>query len=446
MDDLRLLETAARLVAWHNRHPLARRITAAHVHAVGYVALPFADGSVAAPMASAGAATAAVNAAPAAPAAPPQAGTLRERALARARQAHNRAHEPPTVMELALDRKTLRPVFSEDFIDPLKPRQVARFALRCGQPLARAPGDGPLRTVRADAASSATLYLLSAVIETGGRKSRVLLGGGAKPAVLGRRLLSVPRLAALAAPVALVLGGWVFSSALPTAGVPAVAQAASASAPGPAPALAPASASTLAEAAVAPRAASAASVAAGEGAASAPLPPTSPSPALVVAPASAASASTAAAVPIPEATLAAASAAGVDLVAASAVQPTLGRIDIPRLRPRLVEPPFARPASGAADGSAATAHVRPPPPPPPPPPAAFALSSRPLRTRAEADQTRVAMKALLATLSAGPVRVDVLPEGDDWRVVGLPFANRAEADQARVLLVSRGMRVEVVGF
>ena len=42
MDELRLQAVAARVVAWHNRHPLARRITAAQVRHVGLVLLPFA--------------------------------------------------------------------------------------------------------------------------------------------------------------------------------------------------------------------------------------------------------------------------------------------------------------------------------------------------------------------------------------------------------------------
>ena len=35
-------EVINRVVAWHNRHPLARRITAAQVRHVGLVLLPFA--------------------------------------------------------------------------------------------------------------------------------------------------------------------------------------------------------------------------------------------------------------------------------------------------------------------------------------------------------------------------------------------------------------------
>ena len=41
MRDLNLHALSDHVAAWHNRHPLARRITAAQVHSVGYVALPF---------------------------------------------------------------------------------------------------------------------------------------------------------------------------------------------------------------------------------------------------------------------------------------------------------------------------------------------------------------------------------------------------------------------
>jgi hypothetical protein len=42
MDAMRMADVAARVVAWHNRHPLARRITPADIGPVGIVALPFA--------------------------------------------------------------------------------------------------------------------------------------------------------------------------------------------------------------------------------------------------------------------------------------------------------------------------------------------------------------------------------------------------------------------
>ena len=43
MQALRLNEVLARVVAWHNRHPLARRINPTQVHSIGAVVLPFAS-------------------------------------------------------------------------------------------------------------------------------------------------------------------------------------------------------------------------------------------------------------------------------------------------------------------------------------------------------------------------------------------------------------------
>ncbi len=42
----RLHELTARVVAWHNRHPLARRIDATQVHSIGEVRLPFASATL----------------------------------------------------------------------------------------------------------------------------------------------------------------------------------------------------------------------------------------------------------------------------------------------------------------------------------------------------------------------------------------------------------------
>ena len=43
-------EVVNRVVAWHNRHPLARRITPAQVRHVGLVVLPFAAPGAAPPI------------------------------------------------------------------------------------------------------------------------------------------------------------------------------------------------------------------------------------------------------------------------------------------------------------------------------------------------------------------------------------------------------------
>lgn len=269
----------ARVVAWHNRQPLARRITADQVRGIGVVALPFlaAQGATAASGALHPAGQAAGRGAveptwdvEAGAAADQQAPagvedgelSLPERAAARlqadngepavpsddgaaaasrppgaaAREPHAEASDPvaatattaPQATALApaialvtpsrfakLSRwwplrraaasgvvaNALAPAFNEDFIAPLKPRQVARFARRHGS--AERPGDNaePQRDVLADAAQQPVvlLYLRSAAIEADGRRLRVLVGAGAKAAVIGPRLWSRPRIGGAAA-------------------------------------------------------------------------------------------------------------------------------------------------------------------------------------------------------------------------------------------------------
>ncbi|RVU47571.1 SPOR domain-containing protein [Rubrivivax rivuli] len=567
MDHLRLSAVVARVVAWHNRHPLARRIGAAQVHAVGYVSLPFTGPAPqhTAPSAAQAAAEAIAAAAAtplpvlteaaepahalaegqqaeAGPAAPPDAlgherSRLRERVLARARelaalppetQAQLLAEEQAAAVLATLAPALLKPDFSEDFIDPLTPRQVARFALKHGSVLARMPVDGPVRLVQADSLLPgrkpepgrvlARVLLLTAVVETDTRKSRVLLGSGLQPEVLGRRIHSTPRRAAVLAlgaglvglplwiwrPAGLVLPAGA-GAALPASAVATSAAAASAAVPVPA-AGASAAASAAALPLVPPDAAHGPAAAA-----SAASPDPVPTATAVVegAPAPAhAGPPSAHAVPIAPAPQAAASGA------AAAGSPAAGRTPRVSIVPPLSEEEKARarearaalrPAAPAASAPApvsvpvagAAAAAAPPEPGAAPPagtlprvwragptprrlpgeaadgaPAAaagtpsaqaaataaparaaapaggpvFAITTRPLRTRSEADQVRVAMVSLLRTLGHEKLQVEVLPQGDDWRVVALPFSRRAEADQGRTLLVSRGMRVEVVDF
>ncbi|KPG00410.1 hypothetical protein IP87_02745, partial [beta proteobacterium AAP121] len=291
------------MVAWHNRHPLARRIGAAQVHGVGYVALPFtapapqpsapsAAQAAAEAIAAAAAASLPVLTETAEPAAALAAGEggaeiataphhapqapatadaghhersrLRERVLARARelaalppetQAQLLAEEQAAAVLATLAPALLKADFSEDFIDPLTPRQVARFALKHGSVLARLPVDGPVRLVQADSLLPghkptpgrvlARVLLLTAVVETDTRKSRVLLGGGLQPEVLGRRIHSTPRRAAVVALGAGLVGVplWIWRPAAPAlpagaAVVLPVSASASASASAPMPAMA----------------------------------------------------------------------------------------------------------------------------------------------------------------------------------------------------------------
>jgi hypothetical protein len=76
----------------------------------------------------------------------------------------------------------------------------------------------------------------------------------------------------------------------------------------------------------------------------------------------------------------------------------------------------------------------------------YALATRRLRTTAESEQLQAAMRSLLHTPGAAPLRVDALPEGKDWRVVSWPFATRSSAEQARAQLVARGLKVDVIDF
>ena len=78
--------------------------------------------------------------------------------------------------------------------------------------------------------------------------------------------------------------------------------------------------------------------------------------------------------------------------------------------------------------------------------AAFALSTRLLRTRTESHQMADALRALLVTPAAPHRRVQVLSEGEDYRVVAGPFDQRAEAEQLQAQLAARGLKVKVVDF
>ncbi|MBC7940707.1 MAG: hypothetical protein H7Z19_13235 [Chitinophagaceae bacterium] len=57
-----------------------------------------------------------------------------------------------------------------------------------------------------------------------------------------------------------------------------------------------------------------------------------------------------------------------------------------------------------------------------------------------------ALRALLAAARREPAHVELMPAGDDWRVVCWPFARREDADRARALLMARGLKVETIAF
>jgi hypothetical protein len=457
MEPLRLQAVAARVVAWHNHHPLARPITAAHVSSIGYVALPFR--SAVAPASAPGSAQAA----------PDEGGSLRERAMARSRQGEGEG-DPPTAAPSQPAAGDLLAAFSENFIAPLLPREVALWAARHGRTLAQAPTHAPLRQVLEDAAAvtsaphDVTLYVLTAAIEVGPRRTRVLVGGGNDPQILGRRLWDWPRLGGLSVAALLLVavgaaGYGLLSGRWSKADTPAVPPlAASAPEHGPFAAEPPASAGQPAAELQVPPVTEVAVVE--RSAEPAPLPQPMPVPE-----------------PPPEApqrprgplppdkpvpiqaepslpTLPPASApAALPPVAPTRppeVAPRQGRIPMPALAQLIPEAAKAeaRAARRARNGDASAAPTTPVTPAAASPPhePAWAISTRPLRTRTEAEQVMAAMDGLLRPLGTPDVRTEILPEGDDWRVVGWPYTERREAERALAVLVARGMRVQVIGF
>jgi hypothetical protein len=113
--------------------------------------------------------------------------------------------------------------------------------------------------------------------------------------------------------------------------------------------------------------------------------------------------------------------------------------------------------AAAAAAPAVTAAVKPAQAPPagtpvamaprPPPATAWAVSTRNLRTRFESEQMLAALRDAAYRSGHGKdLKVEVLPSGDDWRAVGWPFSNRAEAERLREALAARGLKAEVVQF
>jgi len=148
MDRKRSDDGVARVVAWHNRHPLAHHIEPEQVVSHGHVELPFRS---------------------------------------RPGQA----------------RSAWRRVFREKFLPGFSVRGIARWALRHGQSTPPEPGSGPLRQIGIDTPNARDdgqaelLWLRTAAVVFGNRQSRVLLSSTEPRAVFGRRIWSRPRQASV---------------------------------------------------------------------------------------------------------------------------------------------------------------------------------------------------------------------------------------------------------
>jgi hypothetical protein len=367
--DAALAALAAAVATWHNRHPLAVRIGPAQVRGMGIVALPFMAGDGAAAVA--------------------------------------------------------KPAFSDNFIPPIAPRQVAAFALRHGAK--DRPDITPVREVAADgdaAAATMTLYLHTAAVEAGGQRLRVLMGAGgagrARPAILGPRLWSLPRTL-----VAAALAGAV-SSAL-VAVVVAVWWLSHTAAAGPV--LATDTPAGPVQAAATPASGAA-------------------TPALVPAPAASASAPMTVAARPPDAAASAqpeqgsapgaGTEAGAEAATPADIRPRLS--DEQRAQARLagqrLRGESAAPAAAASASAAPTADGR-----------SFALVTRATRGRAASE----VMLSLMASAAAGAAwpgqpRTEVMQVQQGFRAVWWPFASPADAELAREALAAYGIRAEIVSF
>ncbi|WP_457427149.1 hypothetical protein [Roseateles sp. P5_E7] len=399
---------AEQIVDWHNRHPLARRIGVGDVHTIGVVALPFVRASA-------------------------QAGGFVEPVLTDAVSAFDELVGTPPASRWAvwlqrlkglarlptLHRRQQWRAFNEKFLPGLSVRQIERFALAHGyaEPPA-APDSRPWRVIVIDEKKATAhggwpfeLYLMSAGVDVGSARTRVLCGRGIPSQIAGRRLWDPLRLGIAAAVLAVLMAVaawalWPRRVAEPVAPPPVAASAAAAASTPPAPASTP--------------------------------------------PAPAEPASEAASAPEP-----------------GASQPDEPPPDI---RPRLVErtdgikrPPLRstkvdeQPADKASENSAekATEPARKAEPPDPrltrlaasPDKPAVALVGPP-SSKADAEALLKKMQAGLVGVHSNPeaLQADVIQTPEGWRATVWPFPSREQAQLINATLVARGLKTKAVNF
>ncbi len=418
----RMDRLAEQIVAWHNRHPLARRIAVGDVHTVGVVALPFVRASA-------------------------EAGGLVEPVLTDAVTFDELAAAPRQSRMAALAQRLLgiarrmgrKPrtqwrAFSEKFLPGLSPARVERFALAHGfaEPPAT-PESRPWRVIVIDETMASAhsgwpfeLYLMTAGIDVGSRRTRVLAGRGIPSEVIGRRLWNMRRVGAACAVLAMLiaLGAW---AVWPRR----------AAEPVPVPVPAPQSAAS---------------------AASMPTPASAAAPELPAQPASQADA-----VSAPSAAASAADPAASEPVAEGPP---------PDIRPHLVErtdgikrPPLrsSKPSEPAAEKVAERASEKDPAgvaaakaEPADPRLARLARSPEkvvvalvgPPGSKAEAEALLKRMQAGLVGVHGNPetLQADVIQTPEGWRATVWPFPSREQAQLINATLVARGLKTKAVNF
>jgi hypothetical protein len=418
---------AEQIVDWHNRHPLARRIGVGDVHTIGVIALPFVRASA-------------------------QAGGFVEPVLTDAVSAFDELHGSPPVSRWAVWQQRLKDLprrfsrrprnqwraFNEKFLPGLSPARIEGFALAHGfaEPPAT-PETRPWRVIVIDEKLANAhsgwpfeLYLMSAGIDVGESRTRVLSGRGIPSQIIGRRLWDPKRvalagglLAVLVAVAAWLL--WPRHAAQPAElAAPTAASAASA--------------------------ASAVSTPASEHA-SAVLPAAPASPASQIESATAASA--------PEPATEPASEPAPDIrprlvVRADGKVPPPLRVSKPP--ENATEKPAEEPAGTAPEKAPEkAADLRKPAPADPrlarlaeaPDSIAVALVGPP-GSKADAEALLQKMKAGLAGVHSNPdaLQADVIQTPEGWRATIWPFPSREQAQLVNATLVARGLKTKAVNF
>ena len=466
----------SRVLAWHNRHPLARQIKASQVHSIGEVLLPFACAqaqpdppepaelalvsdfglaldapSPVAPPAAAGEAAIDMPTIDIELSEPSQAESPADPTLAVPSTAAIPvpAAAPgaalPSSPTQAQSAAPAQPLFSRSIVWPLSAAAIARWTRRHGQPQPLLPADSRRRRVEIDGQKQAAaasrglpqlmhLHLLSAYIVDGDRRMRVLMSPAG--AILGSRAYSRPRQATAAALLmagmlgaGLGLGGvgagglqgWLASlNAAPQATASDAAVVAAA------PASSSASASSAEPHAAVDSAAAAAAVDLAPPASSPPRLPASQQAHATSPPAKAEAQAEA-----PAAT-AAASAATL-----ARVRPQLSDQDKRLAREQSAQLRASQQAA-VRQAQAAAKQAKTP---------VYALVSQPSLQRDEAQRSLKLMHdARKRWPPPAPAQAELVQNQGLWRATWWPFGSRAEAERARVLLSGRGQRAEVVEF
>lgn len=412
MDDPPIHDPVAQVVAWHNRHPLAQRIQPEHVSGVGAVSLPFV-------------------AADEPPAKPwrrlPK--MLWQKLLWLAR----RSEKPAS-------GASLKPAFSEDLIAPISAKRVAAFALRHGSPERPGVADLPQREVAVDeklaSGSVVRLYLITACVEKGKGRVRVLQGSVAKAKFLGARLWDKPKravaaavavlLVAAAVAIGMMWGGGTDADGDKAAGVVSAASAAQVTAAVPA-----ASEPAKPESPELPSAnASAPSGASGEAQASEPAASAEQADSAAVSASAAADRSAKSDAPTEVDT-----AQDTEAIELGAKQP---------LRPGLSSDERAEAVRQANLLRSQT----------PAPPAAVAKPTKVYALVTSLTGTRAASERRLRMMGlsfaggkmSGDLRSEIMKVDKGWRATLWPFTSRADAEAARDMLADRGVYTEVLAF